>query len=80
MLRGEKWSHCTGIAAFFLPNAVKSSKHVNVGQHSIILGFRECDTGQFLWKLQKESGFFFFQTDTQLDTSSVSPPNPNMIS
>lgn len=59
MLRGEKWSHCTGIAAFFLPNAVKSSKHVNVGQHSIILGFRECDTGQFLWKLQKESGFFF---------------------
>lgn len=33
MLRGEKWSHCTGIAAFFLPNAVKSSKHVNVGQH-----------------------------------------------
>lgn len=59
MLRGEKWSHCTGIAAFFLPNAIKSSKHVNVGQHSIILGFRECDTGQFLWKLQKESGFFF---------------------
>lgn len=60
MLRGEKWSHCTGVAAFFLPNAVKISKHVNVGQHSIILGFRECDTDQFLWKLQKESGFFFF--------------------
>lgn len=59
MLRGEKWSHCTGIAAFFLSNAIKSSKHVNVGQHSIILGFRECDTGQFLWKLQKGQVFFF---------------------
>lgn len=80
MLRGEKWSHCTGIAAFFLPNAIKSSKHVNVGQHKYhfrVQGMRHWSVSV---EITERVRFFFFQTDTQLDTSSVSPPNPNMIS
>lgn len=60
MLRGEKWSHCTGIAAFFLPNAVKSSKHVNVGQHKYhfrVQGMRHWSVSV---EITERVRFFFF--------------------